>query len=177
MVICFDELDGMIPTRSEVHSEFSAGEVNEFLSQLNNCSDRGIFVIGTTNRPEKIDPAVLRTGRMDKIIYVSMPNAEARTELFKLAIDNRYVDDSIDYAALAEATEGYVASDISYIVNEAALTAAIEDKPLTQTLILEQIAQTRSSVSKDDINEFEHMRARYESTNGHISTRRKIGYV
>ena len=177
VVICLDELDGMVPDRAKVNSELASSEVNEFLCQLNNCSERGILVIGTTNRPEKIDPAVLRTGRMDKIIYVSMPNAEARTELFKLAIDNRYVDDSIDYAALAEATEGYVASDISYIVNEAALTAAIEDKPLTQTLILEQIAQTRSSVSKDDINEFEHMRARYESTNGHISTRRKIGYV
>jgi len=52
-VLCFDELDGMVPDRATVHNEGAAGEVNEFLSQLNNCSERGIFVIGTSNRPEK----------------------------------------------------------------------------------------------------------------------------
>ena len=83
-VICFDELDGMVPDRSTIHNEGASGEVNEFLSQLNNCSERGIFVIGTSNRPEKIDPAILRTGRMDKMVYIPMPDVEARKELFKI---------------------------------------------------------------------------------------------
>lgn len=175
MVICFDELDGMIPNRSEVHSEFSAGEVNEFLSQLNNCSDRGIFVIGTTNRPEKIDPAVLRTGRMDKILYVDMPNTEARKELFRLNIGRRYTDDAINLDTLATATEGYIASDIAYIVNEAALTAAIDDVPLSEAILLAQITATRSSLSKDDIAEYERMRQRYDSQNSR-TPRRKLGF-
>ena len=175
MVICFDELDGMIPNRSEVHSEFSAGEVNEFLSQLNNCSDRGIFVIGTTNRPEKIDPAVLRTGRMDKILYVDMPDTEARKELFRLNIGRRYTDDAINLDTLATATEGYVASDIAYIVNEAALTAAIDDVPLSEAILLAQITATRSSLSKDDIAEYERMRQRYDSQNSR-TPRRKLGF-
>ena len=68
-VLCFDELDGMVPDRKSLESggEHYASEVNEFLCQLNNCSERGIFVIGTTNRPERIDPCLLRTGRLDSV--------------------------------------------------------------------------------------------------------------
>lgn len=67
-ILCLDELDGMVPDRTRTTNEGQAGEVNEFLGQLNNCADRGIFVIGTSNRPDKIDPAVLRTGRMDRLV-------------------------------------------------------------------------------------------------------------
>lgn len=73
-IICFDEFDAFVPNRSNKGAEHQAGEVNEFLSQLNDCAQRGIFVIATSNRPDMIDPAVLRTGRIDKLVYIPMPD-------------------------------------------------------------------------------------------------------
>lgn len=175
-VLCFDELDGMVPDRSKVTSEGAAGEVNEFLSQLNNCSDRGIFVIGTTNRPNMIDPAVLRSGRMDHLIYIPMPDAEARKELFRIHLLGRPQAEDIDLDALAGLTEGYVASDIELIVNKAALAAAKKDVPLSQELLKERIPMIRKSVSESDRETYEAVRQQMESKPKR-EERRRIGFV
>ena len=175
-VLCFDELDGMVPDRSKVTSEGAAGEVNEFLSQLNNCSDRGIFVIGTTNRPNMIDPAVLRSGRMDHLIYIPMPDAEARKELFRIHLLGRPQAEDIDLDALAGLTEGYVASDIELIVNKTALVAAKKDVPLSQELLKERIPMIRKSVSESDRETYETVRQQMESKPKR-EERRRIGFV
>ena len=175
-VLCFDELDGMVPDRSKVTSEGAAGEVNEFLSQLNNCSDRGIFVIGTTNRPNMIDPAVLRSGRMDHLIYIPMPDAEARKELFRIHLLGRPQAEDIDLDDLAGLTEGYVASDIELIVNKTALVAAKKDVPLSQELLKERIPMIRKSVSESDRETYEAVRQQMESKPKREESRR-IGFV
>lgn len=175
-VLCLDELDGMVPDRSKVTSDGAAGEVNEFLSQLNNCSDRGIFVIGTTNRPNMIDPAVLRSGRMDHLIYIPMPDAEARKELFRIHLSDRPQADDIDLDALAGLTEGYVASDIELIVNKTALAAAKKDEPLSQKLLEESIPMIRKSVSESDKKSYEAVHQQMESTPKNVE-RKKIGFV
>ncbi|MBR5778173.1 MAG: AAA family ATPase [Bacteroidales bacterium] len=175
-VICFDELEGMVPDRSKMISEHYGNEVNEFLSQLNNCSERGIFVIGTTNRPEKIDPAILRTGRIDKMIYIPLPDMEARKELFKIHLKGRYYNDSIDFDELATKSEGYVASDICYMVNSAALEAAIADVPISQDLMLKNIRETRYSLSNDEIANYECMQKKIEQKN-YRNERRRIGFI
>ena len=174
-VICFDELDGMVPDRSTIHNEGASGEVNEFLSQLNNCSERGIFVIGTSNRPEKIDPAILRTGRMDKIVYIPMPDAEARKELFRIHLADRYCDDSLDLDELAKQSDGYVASDISYMVNASALEAAMSDVPISQELVLNEMRKARRSVTQDDAANYERMRKKFEQQTPR-QERRRIGF-
>ena len=175
-VLCFDELDGMVPDRSKVTSEGAAGEVNEFLSQLNNCSDRGIFVIGTTNRPNMIDPAVLRSGRMDHLIYIPMPDAEARKELFRIHLLGRPQAEDIDLDDLAGLTEGYVASDIELIVNKTALVAAKKDVPLSQELLKERIPMIRKSVSESDRETYEAVRQQMESKPKR-EERRRIGFL
>ena len=175
-VLCFDELDGMVPDRSRVTNEGMSGEVNEFLSQLNNCSDRGIFVIGTTNRPNMIDPAVLRSGRMDHLIYIPMPDAEARKELFRIHLSGRPQTEDIDLDALAGLTEGYVASDIELIVNKTALAAAKMDVPVSQSLLEERIPMIRKSVSESDRESYEAVRQQMES-NPKAPERKRIGFV
>lgn len=174
-VICFDELDGMVPDRSTIHNEGASGEVNEFLSQLNNCSERGIFVIGTSNRPEKIDPAILRTGRMDKMVYIPMPDVEARKELFKIHLADRYCDESIDLDELAKQSDGYVASDISFMVNASALEAAMADVPISQELVLAEMRKARRSVTQDDAADYERMRKKFEQQTPR-QERRRIGF-
>ena len=161
-VLCFDEFDAFVPNRSNDNSGANqAGEVNEFLSQLNNCSKRGIFVIATSNRPDKVDPAVLRTGRIDKQVYVPMPDATARKLMFELYLKDRPCGE-IDSDTLAAKTDGYVASDIAYIVNEAATIAAFNREDITKELLIKTIEGIKPSISKDLLKEYEAMRDKME---------------
>ena len=174
-IICFDEFDAFVPNRSNTGSEHQAGEVNEFLSQLNNCAQRGIFVIATSNRPDMIDPAVLRTGRIDKLVYVPMPDKEARQEMFKLHLNGRPCS-KIDSDRLAELTDGYIASDIAYIANDAAMSAAFSDMPITQELLEATIKSVHPSISKEIVNTYEILHQKM----GHVDTRNKrpkIGFI
>ena len=160
-VLCFDEFDAFVPSRSGDLGSNQAGEVNEFLSQLNNCSKRGIFVIATSNRPDKVDPAVLRTGRIDKQVYVPMPDLTARRLMFELYLKDRPCEE-IDSNALAEKADGYVASDIAYVVNEAATIAAFNHENITQELLIKTIEGIKPSISKDLLKEYEEMRNKME---------------
>ena len=174
-IICFDEFDAFVPNRSNKGAEHQAGEVNEFLSQLNNCAQRGIFVIATSNRPDMIDPAVLRTGRIDKLVYVPMPDKEARQEMFKLHLSGRPCEE-IDAERLAELTDGYIASDIAYIVNDAAMGAAFSDQPITQQLLETAINSTHPSIGKEVVESYESLRGKMEDIDQR-NKRPKIGFV
>ena len=161
-VLCFDEFDAFVPSRSgDNMGSNQAGEVNEFLSQLNNCSKRGIFVIATSNRPDKVDPAVLRTGRIDKQVYVPMPDLTARRLMFELYLKDRPCG-KIDSEALAQKADGYVASDIAYVVNEAATIAAFNHEDITQELLLKTIEGIKPSINKELLKEYEEMRDKME---------------
>ena len=163
IVLCFDEFDALVPDRSAPGSQYVSSEVNEFLSQMNNCSKRGIFVVATSNRPDKIDPAILRTGRIDKQVYVPLPDYEARREMFKLYLKNRPVEDSIDVDSLAKSTEGYIASDIAFIVNDAAMTAAYSRELITNSLLNTSINNIRPSLRKESIEIYDNIRDKMES--------------
>ena len=84
-LLFFDEFDAMVPKRSgdEANQHYDS-EVNEFLCMLNNASERGVYVLAATNHPERIDKAVLRTGRIDEMVYIDMPDKEARKSLLSL---------------------------------------------------------------------------------------------
>lgn len=175
VVLCFDEFDALVPNRQSTDNQSFSGEVNEFLSQLNNCSHRGIFVVATSNRPDKIDPAVLRTGRIDKQIYVPLPDKTARKEMFILHLKNRPCDE-IDYDRLADLSEGYVSSDISYVVNDASMTAAFQNKNITQECLENTINSVKPSVRKEVLAEYEQLREQMEGLERSNSNRRKIGF-
>ena len=162
-VICFDEFDALVPNRSGIDNNNLSGEVNEFLSQLNNCAKRGLFVICTSNRPDKIDPAVLRTGRIDKMVYVPMPDEDARCEMFRLHLAGRPCE-NIDCDRLAKLTEDYISSDISFIVNDSAITAALSDSMITQELMENCIRCNRPSLSREIVKSYERMRETFGDT-------------
>lgn len=168
IVVCFDEFDALVPDRS--WNNVSSEEVNEFLSQMNNCSQRGIFIVATSNRPDKIDPAVLRTGRIDKMVYVPLPDFEARKEMFALHLKGRPQVENIDIDKLAQKTEGYIASDIAYIVNDSAMVAAFTRTKITDSHLLTSIQNTRPSVRTDVMKTYEDIKKKMEDNN-----RRNIG--
>ncbi len=172
-VLYFDEFEALVPKRAQTNNASHAGEVNEFLSQLNNCGKDGVFVIATTNQPQLIDDAVLRRGRIDYIIYVPMPDRAARAELFAIHLRNRPCADNIDCNRLALLTERYVASEIAFIVSQAALCASRTDDVISQVL-LERIArETLPRTTVDMLKRFESMRQQLEQIS---SERPRIGF-
>ena len=172
IVVCFDEFDALVPDRS--WNNVSSEEVNEFLSQMNNCSKRGIFIVATSNRPDKIDPAVLRTGRIDKMVYVPLPDYEARKEMFALYLKDRPKEDGIDVEELANMTEGYIASDIAYIVNDAAMVAAYTRTKISKELLLSSVTATRPSVRSESIKQYDDIRRKMEDKNRRNVTDRSV---
>ena len=160
----------MVPKRSENDANQSYnGEVNEFLCMLNNANERGIYVLAATNHPERIDKAVLRTGRIDEMIYVDMPDREARENLFRLSLSHRPIAEGLDYGRLATLTEGYNCSDIDYIVKSASRMmfnvsikhSGCDYEKITQLLLEETIARKSPSVSSKDIREYERVRSEF----------------
>ena len=89
-VIFIDEMNELVPNRDsgDVH-EMSKSAVNEMLAQMDRTGEKGVFIIGATNYPNMIDPAILRAGRLDKKYYIGVPDAEARAALFKLYLEKR----------------------------------------------------------------------------------------
>ena len=147
-VICFDEFDSFVPARGTDAARHRPEEVNEFLSQLNNCAERGIFVIGTTNRMDMIDPAVLRKGRMDLHYEIPAPDQEARKAMFAIHLKGRPCSEDIDLERLAELTAGYASSDIAFIVNESAMVAALGNESIGQRILEESVRCNPSSLAK-----------------------------
>lgn len=156
-IIFIDEISGLVPKRESLDSTsmHKEEEVNEFLMQLNDCADSNVLVVGATNYPNRIDVAVLRSGRMDKRIYVPPPDSEARRELFKMDLSGRPHSADIDFDKLAKLTENFVSSDIALIVDEAARIAINEDKPISQKMLASVIANFKPSITEDEIKYFE----------------------
>lgn len=150
-IICFDEIDSMIPRRTSTPGlEYQNTEVNEFLVQMSSCGEKGIFVIGTTNNMELIDPAALRTGRLDYHVEIPRPDAQQRERLFRKSMDGRPACVNIDYEALARMSSGLTASDISFVVNGAALAAARADKPVSFENLSQSLSRWHSSRKTQD---------------------------
>jgi len=147
-----------LPNREGDLSHHYASEVNEFLAQMTECSEDGIFIIGASNRPEKIDPAILRTGRIDKVIYLPPPDFEARLAMFKLFLIGRPTDKVIDFIKLAELTRNYVSSDISFLVNEASRHALKERNNISQKHLEDAIIKFPPSVSENQLKKYERFR-------------------
>lgn len=156
-LVFIDEIEGLIPKRESLGSEmqYKQEEVNEFLMQLNDAGKNNILVVAATNRPQLIDTALLRAGRMDKRIFVPPPDTEARHDLFKLFLADRPIGD-IDYDKLAELTDNYVSADIELVVNEAARMAVMHDKEAIEQATLEEaIKRTTPSVNADEMKHYQ----------------------
>ena len=129
-IVFLDELDAIAPRRGMDLSSSGVTEriVNQLLSEMDGIQElKGVVVIGATNRPDMLDPALLRPGRFDKIIYVPPPDLEARYEIFKIHTRNMPLAEDVDLRRLAEITDGYTGADIEAVCLEAALCAARED--------------------------------------------------
>ena len=159
-VIFIDEMNELVPNRDDgnVH-EMSRSAVNEMLAQMDRTGEKGIFIIGATNYPNMIDPAILRAGRLDKKYYIGVPDIEARMALFRLYLKKRPYDFGLDYHQLADMTQGYVSADIQLIVNDASRNALRQHSKITMDLLKAAITNTTPSLSNNELRKYERIRA------------------
>jgi len=177
-IIFIDEVDALMPSRENDLHQMHSSVVNEFLAQMSNCSEKGIFIILASNRPEKIDSAILRTGRIDRIIYLPPPDKEAREKMFKLYLMKRPIDLGVDFEKLAKLTELFVSSDIKTLCDKASREAIKSKERITQKILETIISSSRPSVSQSEIQKYEILRQKFEDINLRPiqNDRKKIGF-
>ena len=150
-VLFFDEFDAFAPNREDNSTgHHYRSEVNEFLTQLNECHERKILVIGATNNAKLIDTAVLRPGRLDIKIFVPPPDFEARIEVFKMYMKDR-PQDKIDWTRLAEYTELFTYAEIKNIVEIAARYSANKRVNISTDILVDKILENPSALKEEDI--------------------------
>lgn len=155
-ILFVDELSGLMPRRDGLgsHEHYREAEINEFLMLMEGCVKKKVLVIGATNFPEKIDPAILRSGRMDKRIFIPPPDTEARCELFQLMLEERPVEMDIDYNELAQLTDGLISSDVKLIVNNSALRALQDNVLISMKLLREECVRFKPSLNTCDLEKY-----------------------
>ncbi len=124
-IILFDELDAVAPTRgASSDSHVTERVVSQLLTELDGLEElKDVVVIGATNRPDMVDVALLRPGRLDRLVYIPPPNASSRAQIFAIHLLGKPLADDVDIEQLAKETEGYVGADIEAISREAAMLA------------------------------------------------------
>lgn len=166
IVIFIDEINELLPNRDkDDYHEMSKSAVNEFLAQMDRTSEKGILIIGATNFPHNIDPAALRSGRLEKKFYISPPDFDARKKLFELYLKERPLDLGVDFEYLAKLTENYVSADIEFIVNEAAKKALKEKSRISMKILEDTLKNIKPSVSLQELIKYEKIKSEMSGEN------------
>ncbi|KAI5981903.1 P-loop containing nucleoside triphosphate hydrolase protein [Pisolithus albus] len=166
-VIFFDELDALVPRRDDSLSDSSARVVNTLLTELDGLDARkSVYVIAATNRPDMIDPAMVRPGRLDKLLYVDLPSAEERTEILRTLVRRVPLQGKGVLAhaeALVEARcEGYSGADIAALVREAGVAALKRPRVLvTMCDFIWAAGKVGPSVSPSQRRKYEALRSKF----------------
>ena len=161
-VIFFDELDSLAPSRGgEVGSNVSERVVNQLLTELDGLEEmEDVMVIGATNRPDMIDPALIRSGRFDRLVMIGEPSTEGREEIMRIHTDGSPLAPDVSLRELAEVTDGYVGSDLESIAREAAIQALREDTEAEEVGMCHfrgAMEQVRPTITEDILDYYERM--------------------
>ncbi|MCX8207008.1 MAG: CDC48 family AAA ATPase [Methanothrix sp.] len=161
-LIFFDEIDSIVPARdSGRDSHVTERVVSQLLTELDGLVElKDVVVLAATNRPDLIDPSLLRPGRFDRMIYIPMPDLQARKKIFEIYMRRMPVADDVDIDELAARTEGYTGADIEMICREAgmlALREKIQPGIKRESLLLEQIQVRREHFERAYQNIKPHM--------------------
>jgi len=127
-VIFFDEIDSIVPVRGQsCDSHVTERVISQLLAELDGIEElHNVVVIAATNRPDIIDPAILRPGRFDRLLYIPMPSKETRLKILQIHTKNMPLADDVDLNRIAEQTENYNGADLHAIVQKASYLAMRE---------------------------------------------------
>ena len=173
-LLFLDEVDALLRTRTKQQNASESGEINEFLCQINNCGETGVFVIAATNMPEEIDEAALRAGRLERKYFIGVPDMQTIEKLLEIQLRKRKTD-SINIKEVAKHLQGRVAADVKLLVDVAARLAFRNHCNISTQLLIEAVRTTPPSVSKAVIEE--HLRIKEKFEQKQIEgKRRRIGF-
>ena len=179
-VIFIDELDSLVPARGGGLGEPQVTErvVNTILAEMDGLEElQSVVVIGATNRPNLVDPALLRPGRFDELIYVSVPETDGRRRILAIQTAKMPLADDVDLDDLARRTDRFTGADLEDLVRRAGLVAlrkSLSTNEVTMADFEEALTESRASVTPEMEQEYEQMAARLKQE---ASALQPIGFI
>ncbi len=170
-IIFFDEIDAMVPRRGSYSgSHVTETVVNQILTEIDGIESlENVMLIGATNRPDILDPSLLRPGRFDRLVLVPLPDREARLEIFKIHTKDMPLL-GVDIEYLAGRTDGYTGADIESICREAAMNALREDvesQGISTLHFMDALSEVKPSVSEAEAKQYTKAFNKEETTTGY----------
>jgi transitional endoplasmic reticulum ATPase len=179
-VIFFDELDSLAPSRgNEVGNNVSERVVNQLLTELDGLEEMGnVMVIGATNRPDMIDPALLRSGRFDRLVFIGEPEQEGREQILKIHTQRSPLAPDVSLREIAEITDGYVGSDLESIAREAAMVALRENDDAEEVEMRhfrQAMENVRPTITDEIMDYYERIEEQFKGGGGESFAERGSG--
>ncbi|MHA1707703.1 MAG: CDC48 family AAA ATPase [Candidatus Heimdallarchaeaceae archaeon] len=179
-IIFFDEIDSLTPLRgASSDSNVTERVISQLLTELDGLVElKDIVVIAATNRPDIVDPALLRPGRFDRLIYVHPPDKKGRLEIFKVYTKKMPLGDDVSLKELATATEGFVGSDIEALCREAGMIALRENfdvEKIKMDHFNKALGKVHPTVTQDVVKYYDKITERFKRKSQITSP--KIGYT
>ncbi|MHA1238886.1 MAG: CDC48 family AAA ATPase [Candidatus Odinarchaeia archaeon] len=161
-IVYFDELDALAPRRGYADaSRVYESVVNQLLAEIDGLEElKGVVVIASTNRPDIIDPALLRPGRFDRLILVPAPDKKAREKILQVHTRKMALDESVNLSEIAAKTEGYSGADLENLCREAGMFAFRENRKvqkITAKHFQEALKKIKPSITPEIIKQYEEL--------------------
>jgi transitional endoplasmic reticulum ATPase len=177
-VIFIDEIDSLAPARGGFGDhQVTERVVNTLLSEMDGLEElQGVIVMGATNRPNLLDPALLRPGRFDELVYVGVPDDSGRRKILGIHTKTMPLADDVDLDALSERTGGYTGADLEDVVRRAGLSALRRDaatEAVTAADFEAALSDSRPSVTPEIEEEYRQMSATLKQE----EPKQKIGFL
>jgi transitional endoplasmic reticulum ATPase len=180
-IVFFDEIDAIAQMRGiDEGSRAVERVVNQILTEMDGLEElEGVIVIGATNRPDILDPALLRPGRFDRLVYVKPPDKKSRLAIFRIHTRGMPLSSDVDIEELADLTEGYVGADIEAICREAVMLALREDmesEVVEMRHFLEALKKIKPSVTETMIGFYERFEEKAKQERPKVAAKTFLGY-
>ncbi|WP_084582469.1 CDC48 family AAA ATPase [Sphingomonas azotifigens] len=179
-VIFIDELDSLVPARGGSMGEPQVTErvVNTILAEMDGLEElQSVVVIGATNRPNLIDPALLRPGRFDELVYVGVPDKAGRERILRIQTDKMPLSSDVDLGSIAEQTQRYTGADLEDVVRRAGLVAlrqSLATREVTMAHFEEALKDSRATVTPEMESDYEAMQGKLKQQ---ASSIQPIGFI
>jgi transitional endoplasmic reticulum ATPase len=159
-IVVFDELDSLARPRGQ--SEDGAGNervVSQILTEMDDAGNSGVIIVGITNRPDLIDPSLLRPGRLDLIVYIGQPDEKARFEILKIITQSMPLEGDVDLASIAQTTKNFSGADLFALCREAAVSAMQRKSAnISNADFMQALRAARPSITKEVEEWYESMK-------------------
>ena len=180
-IILFDEIDSLTSTAGTVDNDAISRVVSQFLAEMDGLEElNDVVVIGTTNRPDKVDPALLRPGRFDRILHVPLPKKEGREEVFKVHTKNMKISEDVKIKQIAESTENYTGADIEAVCREAGMIALREDinaNEVNMENFKKAFEKIKPSITDKDLEKYKEIENQYLKVARGAAIRKSQNYM